>query len=880
MNDRSEPFDAEEVSHVPMERVLENLGTNSHTGLPASVVKHRLSLHGPNSLGPPARASIFNVLGNQLLNPVVGLLAGAALLALLLEEPFDAAAISAVVIINSIIGFVMELKASRSMESLGALVAQTAVVRRDGGILKVPANELVPGDIVLLEAGDVIAADMRLISSSKLSVDESMLTGESAAVEKGNDAPLLFKGCHVITGSADAVVTATGLATSLGRIKALTERAKPERSPLEQQLAKLSRDLLLATLLLTMVVGASGVLAGHDLKLMVNTGIALAAAAIPEGLPIVATLALAAGMLRLARKKALVRRLAAVETLGSATLILTDKTGTLTENRQQVARVVTAGSEFEFDANGGTFRSLAHDAETVDHTELRELLLTAALCNAATLDPEDNKHVGDPIEVAILVAADAIGLSRPELLDEYPVAATHAFDATIRMMATVHGEDAMRVAVKGAPEAVFASVSGVFGATKTKPFTGAERKKWEARCEALAGSGFRLLAVAGKAPVREDDAPYRDLTLYGVLAFNDPPRPMVESSIAEARRAGIKVVMATGDHAATASYIAKSIGILDDSGPVTEGRNADFDRDPESLIGARVLARFSPEQKLKLVTLHQKAGEIVAMTGDGVNDAPALKKADIGVAMGLRGTQVACEASDIVLQDDSFSTIVEAIRGGRVIFTNIRRFAVYLLSCNLSEILVIGVAAIAGLPLPLLPIQVLFLNLVTDGFPALALGMVKSDEDALDKPPRPPGEPILTRRHWWTIVVSGLMLAATSLLAQMTAAYVFMLDAASVSTVCFMTLALSQLWQAFSATGWRAPLAANPVMRSGLVWSATAVSLAAIAVAYLVPAAAGVLRLVALPASMWIVVFCLSLLPLLLSEACKFARRVRRKTLS
>ena len=873
--------------------VLAAIGADPAPGLTHEEAARRLTLHGPNALRQKQRASVLVLLIDQFRSPIVYLLVAAATLAIFFGETIEFFAIVAVLIINAAIGFTTELQAVRSMEALRELTGRSALVRRDGTIHTVPAEKLVPGDIAVIDAGDVIAADMRVISSANLSVDESALTGESLPVGKTIEAvpedtilaertSMLFKGCAVTGGTGEAVITGTGMNTELGRITKLVEEAEPERSPLERQLSSLSRHLIWLTLGITAIVATTGVIAGEDLTLMIESAVALAVAAIPEGLPIVATLALARGMLRMARHNALIEQLSAVETLGATTVILTDKTGTLTENRMSVDRVVTASGEMTFDRNGKSFILDGRPIRPSLDDDTGLVLRNAALCNNASLGGNGAPAAGDPMEVALLEVAAAGGLSRDALLGNHPEVAEHAFDTHTRMMATVH-EDGTKflVAVKGAPEAVLDKIVDVANGAGKRPFDRDERRHWSTVCEVMALQGLRLLAIAGKEVDELDASVYDGLTLYGVMGFQDPPRSDISAAIADARRAGISVVMVTGDHAATAQHISRAVGLAEDGQDAVEGRHLKpydemTEEEREQARKTHVFARVDPEQKLALIRLHQEAGEVVAMTGDGVNDAPALRKADIGIAMGLRGTQVAREAADLVLRDDAFSTIIHAVREGRLIYTNIRRFSTYLLSCNLSEILIVGIAVMSGLPLPLLPLQILFLNLVTDVFPAFALGTVEADRNVLSRPPRPPSEPILARGQWIAIVVHGCVIAAVTLLALFAAIYELGLEGDAVTAMCFFTLALAQLWHVFNMRNWRDKLFTSQVTRNAYVWGAIALCIGILAVAALQPTLAQVLSLAPLPLEAWLATIGLSFVPVVLRELAAAIMRLRR----
>lgn len=830
--------------------ITAEIGVDPAEGLQAAEVERRRARFGPNTLRRQARKSTLSVLIHQFQGIIVWLLAAAAGFSLFLGDVVEALAIVGVLLINGAIGFFTELRAARSMEALHKIAQVTARVRRDGQTCVVDAQALVPGDVVLLDAGDIVTADMRLVQASNLHVDESVLTGESVPVLKQTDAVaadaevaersnMAFKGSSVTQGTGEAVVTGTGMATQLGHISALTQEAESETSPLEDRLDSLGHKLVWLTLALTGFIVAAGILRGQPLAQMVETGIALAVAAVPEGLPVVATLCLARGMWRMAQRNALLSRLSAVETLGSTTIILTDKTGTLTENRMSVAGYLLASGDVDLD-----------DAtDPGDRGPLALAIRTGALCNTANLGDGDQR-TGDPMELALLDMAAKAGLPRETLLRDCPEQAQHAFDPDTKMMATVHdGPEGAVFAVKGAAEAVLAACDRVMTEDGPQPLADRDREEWAARVQAAAGQGLRLLGLATKT-AQGDAAPYEGLVLLGMVCLSDPIRADVPAAIAASRHAGVRVVMMTGDHADTAAEIARQAGLADGDLTVLEGadiRDMDLDNPAEEdrarLLAADVFARVAPADKLKIVTLYQDSGEIVAMTGDGVNDAPALKKADIGIAMGQRGTQVAREAAQMVLNDDAFATIIMAMRQGRVIFGNIRKFVVYLMSCNVSEVLLVGIAVGAGLPAPLLPLQILFLNLVTDVFPAFALGLGRGDDSVMDRPPRDPSEPIIDNRRWAYIAFLGATITVASLGAFLVSLQLLDLPVPQAITVAFVTLALAQVWNAFNMRAPGAGVVRNEVTTNPWLWGAVLLCLGLIAAAIWLPGLSAILRL-------------------------------------
>ena len=869
---------------LSVEQVLDTLQVTDSQGLSSSQAQSRREQYGSNQLREVQPISKLRLLLSQFANPVVYLLLAAAAFSALLSEFAECVAILLVLCINATIGFVTELRAKQSMDALRELTVREVNVRRDSAIKTIAAEQLVPGDIVIIDAGDVISADLRVIESAGLRVDESALTGESLPVEKHSDPvekqtaltdqhSILFKGCPVTSGTGEAVVTSIGMQTQLGLISKLVQSSDAARSPLEYQLTDLSKDMIGFTLVVTLAVGVVGVLVGQEITMMVKSAVALAVATIPEGLPIVATLALARGMRRMAKHNALIEQLSAVETLGATTLIMTDKTGTLTENRMHVSSISTASKRYERDVQTGSF-DFGGDKQTPENdSAFLSLLENCVLCNNASLGENGGQSAGDTMEIALLDAALTVGISRPQLLDQYEEIQEFAFDPIARRMATVHRDASnFRIAVKGAPESLLAIVDTVMIDGSAKPFDEDQRRLWADRCNDLASRGLRLLAIAGKQAENPQCDAFSNLTLLGIVGLNDPPRKEIAQTIAATHKAGIDVVMVTGDHALTARNIAQQIGLANAESSAIDGGDLDSigdmsDEQRNSLREIRIFSRVTPEQKLELIALHQEAGDIVAMTGDGINDAPALKKADIGVAMGIRGTQVAREAADIVLRDDAFSTIVHAIKEGREIFSNIRRFTVYLLSCNLSEILVVSIAVIAGLPLPLLPLQILFLNLVTDVFPAFALGTIESGRDVLARPPRPPSEQILCRRQWLTIAVHGCSIALVTIVALVCAMYMLELDKTDVTTVSFYTLALAQLWHVFNMHNWRTSLISSPLPRNVFVWGAIVVCLLLLAVASSVPSIATTLQLNPLDSSTWLLIIGLSVVPVIARES-------------
>ncbi|HWP92095.1 MAG TPA: cation-transporting P-type ATPase [Thermodesulfobacteriota bacterium] len=885
MEDNTKPFTQ------PWEQILERLDVSPEKGLSGREAKVRLSQYGPNRLRGARKKSAWLIFIAQLKSLIMLLLGVAALLSFVFKEWIEGAAILVVIALNSAIGFFMEVRAVRSMEALKSLVRVTAKVRRDDQVQEVLAEEIVPGDIVVLEGGDLVPADIRLIRASKLQADESSLTGESVPVSKQleplpDDVPIadrsnmLFMGTAVTRGSGEGVVVATGMNTELGRISTLVEEAEEESTPIEKRLDQLGHRLIWVTLTITAIVAVVGILRGKELFLMVETAIALSVAAIPEGLPIVATIALARGMMRMARRNALINRLAAVETLGAVDVICTDKTGTLTENKMTVNWLATPSGDVEIKEDGsGGKPTFSMDGETVDPSSvqlIREILKTGVLCNNASLKygvHGDDKAVGDPMEVALLLVGAKAGIHRDDLLSTMPEVHEEAFDPSLNMMATFHEEnDQYRVAVKGAPESVLEVCSGVIGQNGYTEMSKEIREGWLDCNKELTERGFRVIALATKKVNSISTYPYGELIFLGLVGLIDPPREDVRYAIERCRGAGIRVVMVTGDHPNTARNVALAVGLVDTehvqvvSGEDFKSPNSLSKEERMRILNASIFARVNPKQKLDLISIHQEHGSIVAMTGDGVNDAPALKKADIGIAMGKRGTQVAREAADMVLKDDAFSTIVLAIEQGRIIFGNIRKFALYLISCNVSEIMVVSLASLAAIPLPILPLQILFLNLVTDVFPALALGLGEGDKQIMRYPPRNPDESILTQHHWSAIGVYGLVMTLAVIGALVIALKWLELGEQRAVTVSFLTLAFAQLWHVFNMRDKGSNFLRNDVTRNPFVWGALGLCIILILAAVYVPVLAQVLRVLHPGKEGWMVVVVMSLIPLIIGQ--------------
>ncbi|MBU7042154.1 MAG: cation-transporting P-type ATPase [Theionarchaea archaeon] len=866
-----------------IDALVTGMDIDPEKGLSSKQVQERRHVFGKNELRTLEKASVLHIFIRQFESILVLLLLVATLLSFVFGKILEGVAITLVILINTILGFYTEWKAVRSMEALHQLTRVTAKVRRNGDVQIISAEQLVPGDLVVVEAGDIVTADMRLVSASRLQVNESALTGESLPVTKSlppvDAAPLaertnmLYKGTAVTRGSGEGVVIATGMQTELGKISALIEGEAEKETPLENRLEKLGHNLVWVTLAIVVIVGVTGIARGKDILLMIETAIALAVATVPEGLPMVATMTLARGMWRMARKHALINRLSAVETLGSTTIICTDKTGTLTENQMTVTTITLAHTSVEVTGTGlnteGSFQA-PQENRGADET-LKKALQIAVLCNNASLN--DESAVGDPTEIALLVAGEKAGMSRKEVIQSYPEVREVSFDPSLNMMATFHEENgAYMVAVKGAPEAVLGVCTSVLTPQGAVSLSVEEKDTWLYKNKSMAEDGLRVLAVATKSVESPSEEPYEALTLVGLLGLMDPPREDVKPSIRACQKAGIRVIMVTGDQAATAVYVGKTLGLLDEHASIVEGEALPEDitnlsaEEKDHLASISLFARVTPAQKLTLVDIHQERDEIVAMTGDGINDAPALQKADIGIAMGTRGTQVAKEAADMILQDDNFSTITSAVEQGRIIFTNIRKFIYYLLSCNISEILVIFLASLLYTHLPVLPLQILFLNVVTDIFPAFALGWGHGSAHIMELPPRHPKTPILTRKHWAGISVYSAVITISVLSAFFLALFRYQMEISRVVTISFLTLAFAQLWHVFNMREKGSSFIRNEVTVNRYVWGALLLCTGLLLAATYLPGLNTVLETVSPGKTGWIIIMGMSVIPLIAGQ--------------
>lgn len=856
--------------------------TNAAKGLSQEESAKRLKEFGTNSIIHEKKKSLWLIFFGQFNNALVYLLIGAAGLSFFFQEWLDGSAILVVILINALIGLYMEYQAERSMEALKKLSILPAKVIRNGTTTEIDAEELVPGDLIFLEAGDMVPADGRISRSSQLQIDESALTGESIPVEK-NAAQLngettlaertnmLYKGTFVTKGNTYGIITDTGMHTELGKIANLVQSADQAATPLEKKLGLFSKKLIKVTVVLVVIIFLAGLINGQKLFEMLETSIALAVAAVPEGLPIVATLALAKGMMKMARYNVIVKKLSAVETLGGTNVICTDKTGTLTQNKIEVNLIVTPTGKYEV--------SNSQNANTNDRA-FQHVLRSAVLCNTASLG-DNSKETGDPLEVGLLKFAVAQATAIESLRKEMPTIKEEPFSSETKIMATMHQETngEQLVYAKGAAEELINRCTKIINGAEGSEFTTVLKAHWLAESEKLSALGLRVIATAFKNSCSGEKELSTNLTFAGLIGMIDPPRKEVYEAIRECKSAGIKLIMITGDHPSTAQNIGLQLGIIEkDKQVVIVGKEMnDYQRLTEEeknrWLNTSVFARVSPQQKLDLVRVLQDRNYIVGMTGDGVNDAPALKKSDIGIAMGLRGTQVAQEVADMVLKDDSFSSIVLAIRQGRIIFDNIRKFVIFLLSCNLSELFVIAVAAILNLHFQLFPLQILYINLITDVLPALALGVTAGSSSIMNQPPRNTGEPIIDKKRWKSIIFYAVVITLTTLGAVFISHYAVHKTETWNPELCnnilFFTLLFSQILHVFNMNATDTNFFKSEVMRNKYVWYAVVACLILLAISYQITIIREALNIFPMTKEDWTIILGMSLASLIIIQVGK-----------
>ena len=867
---------------LTVEDTFSELNTDEN-GLNHDEAKKRQNEHGKNVIEGKKQKSLFQLFIDQVNNPVIYLLAGAVAVSFIFGDIPEAIAIIVVILLNTIIGFWMEYQARTSVNALKKLNRLQARVKRDNDTTKIDAAEIVPGDIIILEAGDLVPADARVVSQTELNVDESPLTGESLPVEKNtekldketqlaNRKNMLFKGTALTSGKAEAIVTSTGQNTEIGKISEMAGEEDKEDIPLNQKLRKLSHKLIWVTVGLAAGFFVLGWAAGKEVYLMLQTAIAWTIAAIPEGLPIVASIALARGMLRLSKRNVLVKKLAAVETLGETTVIFTDKTGTLTENELSVDSIQFPGEEILAD-------ELKNKKEDVkDKTEnknFEHIFKVSVFCNDAK-EKDGDELKGDPLDVSVLKFFRKYDAEQTKQLRESEQINEDPFDSEAKFMGAIHRlDDKLYLSAKGAAKPILSKCKLFLEKDEEQKISNDFKKKWMDKYEELSAKGLKVIAYAYRTEnkdkidaLKEKKEFVEDMTFLGFVSFIDPAKEDVKQAIDKCQAAGIKIIMVTGDHPGTAENVAKKVALsADDEYKSIKGSSIEDRKD--EVYDSNIFARVDPEQKYNIVEKFKAEGEITAMTGDGVNDAPALKKADIGIAMGKRGTQIAQDVADMILKDDSFPSIVEAVEEGRIIFGNIRKFIVYQLSYHLAEILIIAGISFSMFYLPLLPLQLLFLNLLSDVFPALALGLGKGDENIMQQKPKDPKEPIINKRNWLAMSVYGVIMAAIVTGAYLLMIYHFNESKEVANTVAFFGLALSQLLHVFNMREPDENLFVNQVVKNKYIWMALAICIAALAASYFIPLLNDVLSFETLSATYWMIAAGTSLVTLIIIQAVK-----------
>ncbi len=895
------------------EEALDELDA-SPLGLHPKEAAQRLEHYGPNELMQTRKISPVRIFFSQFLDlMVIILLIAAAISALIgffehsVEEYYDAAVIMIIVIFNAVFGFVQEYRAEKALEALKAMAAPQATVVRGGETTTVPAKEVVPGDLIVLGAGSKIPADCRLMESANLRINEASLTGESVPISKsvdplrgevllGDRRNMAFMGSAVETGRGSGVVVATGMKTELGKIAGMVQEEEPEPTPLQKKLARMGKQIGGGVLGICVAIFVVGYLQNPDLLIKIFlTSVSLAVAAIPEGLPAVVTISLALGLQRMVRRNALIRRLPAVETLGSATVICSDKTGTLTEGKMNIREIVLGSPTYEVRGEGfapeGKFYLGAEEVAPADHPDLLLFLRAGVLCNDSTLTRDGAEWVvqGDSTEGTLIVAALRAGLSTERINEEEPRIAEYGFTSERKRMTTIHGGAPPRVYMKGAPEVVLERCSRILRDGEAHLIEDQDRQAILDRNRSMAASALRVLAVAYKelsaadAEIAEEEAE-RDLVFLGLAGMIDAPRPDAIAAVAESKAAGIRVVMITGDHVDTARAIAQEMKVMDEGDEALTGQDLEHLTDRELAARAeqvKVYARVSPEHKVRIVNALKARGHIVAMTGDGVNDAPALKRSDIGVAMGITGTDVAKESAEMVLTDDNFASIVKAIEEGRAIYDNIRKFVAYLLSANAGEVLIMFAATLLFFQAELLPffsaIQLLWINLVTDGFPALALGVDPPAPDVMERPPLDPEESPISAEMFYLIALVGVVILIGTLGLFYWEYFLNGTDLAVARTMAFTLVVAFELYFVFSVRSPRRPIWKARTKPNRSLWIAVLLSLLLQAAVIYVPTLQGVFETAPLGAVEWLKIAAVGATVLVVVEAWKAARLRRHE---
>jgi Ca2+-transporting ATPase len=881
------------------QEVADELNVKLSVGLSTGEARKRIEEYGPNELKEEQGKSLMSKIIAQFSDFLILILMSAALISVFVGETKDAIVIMSIVVVNAMLGLYQEGKAEKALESLKKMASPTAKVLRDGKTQEIPAAQLVPGDVVILETGDIIPADLRLVESSNLKIEEASLTGESVPSEKkasmeladvtplGDRRNMAYMSTIVTYGRGKGVVVETGGSTEIGKIATMIQSIDEESTPLQKKLNQLGKILGITVILVCIAVFGIGLIQGRDLLEMFMIAISLAVAAIPEGLPAIVTIVLAIGMNKMVERNAIVKKLLAVETLGATSVICTDKTGTLTQNEMTVVKLFTNDRIVDVEGSGyepeGKFLVEGNEIKIEELKGLNLLLTISALVNDAKLEEKEDQFriIGDPTEGALLTLSEKGGIDSKTLNGKYPRVKELPFDSERKMMTTFHeiaGKDEIVSFTKGAPDIIINRCNKILLGGDVIKLTDDVRKKLLDQNTAFSRDALRVLALAFREYKKVPEEPSseeheNDMIFVGLTGMIDPPRPEARDAIAKCKNAGINTIMITGDYKETAFAIAKDLGLADKEEQAMMGSAIDSMSDEELkevVKNTKVFARVSPEHKVRIVTALRANGDIAAMTGDGVNDAMAIKKADIGIAMGITGTDVAKNTADMILTDDNFASIVSAVEEGRIIFSNIKKFVYFLLSCNIGEILLVFISILLNLPVPLLAIQLLWLNLVTDSFPALALGVEKGEPDIMDIPPRDPDEAILDRRMLMGVSFQSLAVAGASLAAYLTALGAYGVEnIVEVRTITFTTLILSELLRAYSSRSQKYTLFKIGIFSNKKMLLATAGAFLLLMAVLYIPFMNDIFYTFPLNGGDWKIVLSFAFIPLVVGELSK-----------
>lgn len=881
--------------------VIDELETDSARGLTQTEADSRIEKYGKNEIASKSKKSLAKKIAEQLIDPMVIILIIASILSAITGDVVECIIIIAIVIINAIMSIVQEGRAEDSVEALQKMSSPEAKVIRDGKVKEIKSTEIVPGDIIRLETGDIVPADMRLLESENLKIDESSLTGESVAVEKdyketyeddmgiGDRANFAYSSTIVTYGHGKGVVTTTGHNTEIGKIATDLDKVEDEITPLQKKLNGLSKLLSVLVLVVCIVVFAVGYLrSSMNILESLMIAVSLAVAAIPEGLTAVVTIVLSLGMNRMADKNAIVKKLLAVETLGATTTICSDKTGTLTQNEMTIIKAYTDNKEFDVEGSGykpqGNIKY--RDEVIKDHKNINLMMMISSLCNDADLILEDEQYkiIGDPTEGAMLTFSEKWDITQENLDKKYPRLKEIPFDSERKMMSTFHKmEDGSYYSMtKGAPDIIIENSSKILLNGQVEEFTGELKNQLLEENSKLAQSALRVMAYSYRKFDTIDNLDItsenveREMVFVGLTGMIDPPRQEAKAAVKECKSAGIDVIMITGDYLETAYAIGRDLGIADSKDQAIMGsklNNLTDDEIQEVVKEKRIFARVSPENKVQLVNALKSNGHIVAMTGDGVNDAPAIKNADIGISMGITGTDVAKDTAEVILTDDNFATIVNAVEEGRIIYSNIKKFVSFLLSCNIAEVLIVFLSILFGLPSPLTPIQLLWLNLVTDAFPALAIGVEPGEKDIMRQSPRDPNESIVDRHLKRSVIIQSLAIATAVLLSYVIGLkLVFPNNIEGAHTMVFATLITSELIRAFAVRSTKYTVKQLGFNTNPNLIKATILSFFLLLIVMYIPVLTELFELVTITWQ-WVIVLPLAFIPFTITEIEKKKRQ-------